>query len=123
VGPRSGLDAVEKEKILAPSGTNLDGTKHEGILYIIPVACCKLTTSIEKPPVAQVRKNLPTFCGTRRFITVKHVTSCNYCRRPCVAETCEQIIILFIFLLVLGWDLRHQVLRPLLAYCTAPDER
>jgi hypothetical protein len=29
---------------------------------------------------------------------------------------------LFIFLLV-GWDLRHQVLRPLLAYCTAPDDR
>jgi hypothetical protein len=22
-----------------------------------------------------------------------------------------------------GWDLRHQVLRPLLAYCTAPDDR
>jgi hypothetical protein len=21
-----------------------------------------------------------------------------------------------------GWDLRHQVLRPLLAYCTAPDD-
>jgi hypothetical protein len=27
-----------------------------------------------------------------------------------------------IFFLV-GWDLRHQVLRPLLAYCTAPDEK
>jgi hypothetical protein len=27
-----------------------------------------------------------------------------------------------IFFLV-GWDLRHQVLRPLLAYCTAPDDR
>jgi hypothetical protein len=23
----------------------------------------------------------------------------------------------------MGWDLRHQVLRPLLAYCTAPDDR
>jgi hypothetical protein len=22
-----------------------------------------------------------------------------------------------------GWDLRHQVLRPLVAYCTAPDDR
>jgi hypothetical protein len=28
----------------------------------------------------------------------------------------------FFFLLV-GWDLSHQVLRPLLAYCTAPDDR
>jgi hypothetical protein len=28
----------------------------------------------------------------------------------------------FQFFLV-GWDLRHQVLRPLLAYCTAPDDR
>jgi hypothetical protein len=26
-------------------------------------------------------------------------------------------------LLLVGWDLRHQVLRPLLAYCTAPDDR
>jgi hypothetical protein len=24
---------------------------------------------------------------------------------------------------LMGWDLRHQVLRPLLAYCTAPDDR
>jgi hypothetical protein len=24
---------------------------------------------------------------------------------------------------LVGWDLRHQVLRPLLAYCTAPDDR
>jgi hypothetical protein len=27
-----------------------------------------------------------------------------------------------LFFLV-GWDLRHQVLRPLMAYCTAPDDR
>jgi hypothetical protein len=27
-----------------------------------------------------------------------------------------------LFFLV-GWDLRHQVLRPLLAYCTAPNDR
>jgi hypothetical protein len=31
-----------------------------------------------------------------------------------------QIISFFFFV---GWDLRHQVLRPLLAYCTAPDDR
>jgi hypothetical protein len=24
---------------------------------------------------------------------------------------------------LVGWDLRHQVLRPLLAYCTAPNDR
>jgi hypothetical protein len=30
------------------------------------------------------------------------------------------IHLLFFFV---GWDLRHQVLRPLLAYCTAPDDR
>jgi hypothetical protein len=29
---------------------------------------------------------------------------------------------LFVFFLV-GWDLRHQVVRPLLAYCTASDDR
>jgi hypothetical protein len=27
------------------------------------------------------------------------------------------------FILLAGWDLRHQVLRPLLAYCTAPNDR
>jgi hypothetical protein len=27
-----------------------------------------------------------------------------------------------VFFLV-GWDVRHQVLRPLLAYCTAPNDR
>jgi hypothetical protein len=27
------------------------------------------------------------------------------------------------FFFLVGWDLRHQVLRPLLAYCTAPDDR
>jgi hypothetical protein len=30
---------------------------------------------------------------------------------------------IFLLLLLVGWDLRHQVLRPLLAYCTAPDDR
>jgi hypothetical protein len=29
----------------------------------------------------------------------------------------------FLFFFFVGWDLRHQVLRPLLAYCTAPDDR
>jgi hypothetical protein len=24
---------------------------------------------------------------------------------------------------LVGWDLRHQVLQPLLTYCTAPDDR
>jgi hypothetical protein len=32
-------------------------------------------------------------------------------------------ITLFYYYYYLGWDLRHQVLRPLLAYCTAPDDR
>jgi hypothetical protein len=32
-------------------------------------------------------------------------------------------ILFFLLLLLLGWDLRHQVLRPLLTYCTAPDDR
>jgi hypothetical protein len=27
------------------------------------------------------------------------------------------------YFFLVGWDLRHQVLRPLLAYCTAPDDR
>jgi hypothetical protein len=39
---------------------------------------------------------------------------------------CNQgrIVLPFLLLLLLvGWDLRHQVLRPLLAYCTAPDDR
>jgi hypothetical protein len=27
------------------------------------------------------------------------------------------------FFFLVGWDLRHQVLRPLLAYCTAPNNR
>jgi hypothetical protein len=27
------------------------------------------------------------------------------------------------FFFYVGWDLRHQVLQPLLAYCTAPDDR
>jgi hypothetical protein len=27
-----------------------------------------------------------------------------------------------VFFSSVGWDLRHQVLRPLLAYCTAPDD-
>jgi hypothetical protein len=30
---------------------------------------------------------------------------------------------IFLFLLLVGWDLRHQILRPLLAYCTAPNDR
>jgi hypothetical protein len=30
---------------------------------------------------------------------------------------------ILLLLLLVGWDLRHQVLRPLLAYCTAPDDR
>jgi hypothetical protein len=30
---------------------------------------------------------------------------------------------IYTFFLKVGWDLRHQVLRPLLAYCTAPDDR
>jgi hypothetical protein len=29
----------------------------------------------------------------------------------------------FLLLLLVGWDLRHQVLRPLLTYCTAPNDR
>jgi hypothetical protein len=36
-------------------------------------------------------------------------------------NTYLQIFIVTFFLV--GWDLRHQVLRPLLAYCTAPDDR
>jgi hypothetical protein len=32
-------------------------------------------------------------------------------------------IVFLLLLLLAGWDLRHQVLRPLLAYCTAPDDR
>jgi hypothetical protein len=39
---------------------------------------------------------------------------------PCVTKR-EWIILKFYFFM--GWDLRHQVLRPLLAYCTAPDDR
>jgi hypothetical protein len=35
--------------------------------------------------------------------------------------TAVTVIIKFFFLV--GWDLRHQVLRPLLAYCTAPDDK
>jgi hypothetical protein len=27
------------------------------------------------------------------------------------------------FFFLVGWDLRHQVLRPILAYCTAPNDR
>jgi hypothetical protein len=30
---------------------------------------------------------------------------------------------LALLLLLVGWDLRHQVLRPLLAYCTAPNDK
>jgi hypothetical protein len=36
--------------------------------------------------------------------------------------TSPQMTFVIVFFLV-GWDLRHQVLRPLLAYCTAPDDR
>jgi hypothetical protein len=32
------------------------------------------------------------------------------------------VFVVVLFFLV-GWDLRHQVLRPLLAYCTAPNDR
>jgi hypothetical protein len=32
-------------------------------------------------------------------------------------------VVFYFFLLLLGWDLRHQELRPLLASCTAPDDR
>jgi hypothetical protein len=28
-----------------------------------------------------------------------------------------------VFFFFMGWDLRHQVLRPLMAYCTAPNDR
>jgi hypothetical protein len=31
--------------------------------------------------------------------------------------------VIFLLLLLVGWDLHHQVLRPLLAYCTAPNDR
>jgi hypothetical protein len=34
----------------------------------------------------------------------------------------DHLNFIYAFFLV-GWDLRHQVLRPLLAYCTAPDDR
>jgi hypothetical protein len=33
------------------------------------------------------------------------------------------LYLLLLLLLLVGWDLRHQVLRQLLAYCTAPDDR
>jgi hypothetical protein len=42
------------------------------------------------------------------------------------AETCcvrTEIYDSFYAFFLVGWDLRHQVLRPLLAYCTAPDDR
>jgi hypothetical protein len=32
----------------------------------------------------------------------------------------EEVRLQFFFV---GWDLSHQVLRPLLAYCTAPNDR
>jgi hypothetical protein len=35
----------------------------------------------------------------------------------------QHIVLLLLLLLLVGWDLRHQVLRPLLAYWTAPDDR
>jgi hypothetical protein len=46
-------------------------------------------------------------------------SKCGYMSN-CPDETLQQGV--FCFVLV-GWDLRHQVLRPLLAYCTAPDDR
>jgi hypothetical protein len=35
-----------------------------------------------------------------------------------MVEVCEHGNVLLV-----GWDLRHQVLQPLLAYCTAPNDK
>jgi hypothetical protein len=47
------------------------------------------------------------------------------CRLTCSRHTayCPLLLLLFFCFFLWGWDLRHQVLRPLLAYCTAPDDR
>jgi hypothetical protein len=39
-----------------------------------------------------------------------------------VLEVSSLLSTIYLFFLV-EWDLRHQVLRPLLAYCTAPNDR
>jgi hypothetical protein len=40
---------------------------------------------------------------------------------PSILNLLSFLRLSFLFL-SMGWDLRHQVLRPLLAYCTAPDD-
>jgi hypothetical protein len=47
-----------------------------------------------------------------------------------VVQTCISPLYIYLRLyrpcgpfFLVGWDLRHQVLRPLLAYCTAPNDR
>jgi hypothetical protein len=46
-----------------------------------------------------------------------------YVREPAHLSSCEFISVYYFFLLSVGWDLRHQVLRPFMAYCTAPNDR
>jgi hypothetical protein len=49
----------------------------------------------------------------------KYVHTMHYLTKSSnVRHTKRDLVFFFV-----GWELRHQVLRPLLAYCTAPDDR
>jgi hypothetical protein len=54
-----------------------------------------------------------------RYLCVVAIDGLNGKQRATACSSTSQSLCLFF----VGWDLRHQVLRPFPAYCTAPDDR
>jgi hypothetical protein len=103
VDPRVGLDDVEKKKFLPYRDSNSDPS------VVQPVASRYTNCAIPAPYSYVSGKSRDTdiglfFCKTAYKVMLYHGSSSRWA-----------------FFLV-GWDLRHQVLRPLLAYCTAPND-
>jgi hypothetical protein len=57
-------------------------------------------------------------CHLKGHLFKMGLTDGPTCER-CLEED-ESATHIILLLLLVGWDLRHQVLRPLLAYCTEP---
>jgi hypothetical protein len=60
-------------------------------------------------------------CTGIRFLLVKFSTSTSLVL-PWRTVSFSTILLYCNFFFLVGWDLRHQVLRPLLAYCTAQND-
>jgi hypothetical protein len=62
--------------------------------------------------------------GVQSFSERKVVTQSFSCVAFVAKQASQLSYVGFgLYFFFVGWDLRHQVLRPLLAYCTAPDDR